>query len=441
MKKTLTILSILFFTVASHAQTPENQLSIDGKVNIADSLGIGTTTPEANLDVIGTVKITDGTEGEDKVLTSDSNGFASWQAFDDTPWNVSGNNISNNNTGNVGIGTPTPVNKLSVEGKVNITDSLGIGTDTPVNDLTVDGRVNITDRLGIGTATPPNEFSVVGEANITDKLGIGIVNPVNELSVEGKVNITDSLGIGTETPVNELTVEGQANITGKLGIGTETPLTMLDVVGGQLKMTDGSEGEGKVLTSDEIGLSSWQTPSWTVSGDDISNTNSGNVGIDEPNPSEKLEVNGRIKAKGYKNTIYQAGGLNAGNVTLSGNNWQDVPSLSKTFTLDEATTVMASYTISTYIGETSQNGSSNDGYSVTRMMIDGTEVNRNCMGINDGAQWEKIYHNHNGTYFTELAAGTHTIKIQYRTNVEMKCYPEQSDTENRFLQVLVFGSN
>lgn len=340
---------------------------------------------------------------------------------------------------NVGIGTTTPVNKLSVVGSVNIVDSLAIGTETPENNLTVNGSMNVDGILGVGTANPPNEFSVVGEANITDRLGIGIITAPNELSVVGQANITDKLGIGTETPENELSVYGNADISNKLGIGTANPTTTLDVIG-TIKMTDGTQGEGKVMTSDETGIASWETPAWTKVENDISNSNSGNVGVGTSTPSEKLEVNGRVKAKGYKNTIYSAGGLNVGNTTLSGNNWQDVPSLSVTFTLEEATTIIASYTISTY--HSNGNGNNNgDGYSVTRIMIDGSEVNRNFMGINDHGEWERLYHNHNGQYFTELAAGDHTIKIQYRTNETLTCNPGGSDHQNRFLQVLVFGSN
>jgi hypothetical protein len=42
------------------------------------NVGIGTSTPGAKLDVAGTVKITDGTQGAGKVLTSDANGLATW---------------------------------------------------------------------------------------------------------------------------------------------------------------------------------------------------------------------------------------------------------------------------------------------------------------------------------------------------------------------------
>lgn len=50
------------------------RISADGNV------GIGINNPTAKLDIAGTFKISDGTEGAAKVLTSDADGNASWQA-------------------------------------------------------------------------------------------------------------------------------------------------------------------------------------------------------------------------------------------------------------------------------------------------------------------------------------------------------------------------
>ena len=47
--------------------------------NVNDSIGIGTIAPAAKFHVNGDVKITDGTQGDGKILTSDANGLASWQ--------------------------------------------------------------------------------------------------------------------------------------------------------------------------------------------------------------------------------------------------------------------------------------------------------------------------------------------------------------------------
>ncbi len=58
------------------------------------SIGIGTTTTAAKLDIAGNIKITDGTQGINKVLTSDANGLASWAALPtvtNTGWGLTGN--------------------------------------------------------------------------------------------------------------------------------------------------------------------------------------------------------------------------------------------------------------------------------------------------------------------------------------------------------------
>jgi hypothetical protein len=47
--------------------------------NVADSIGLGTLSPTARLDVRGNVRIADGNEAAGKVLTSDANGRATWE--------------------------------------------------------------------------------------------------------------------------------------------------------------------------------------------------------------------------------------------------------------------------------------------------------------------------------------------------------------------------
>ena len=46
---------------------------------MAQNVGIGTSSPSAKLHVNGSMKISDGTQGNGKVLTSDANGMATWQ--------------------------------------------------------------------------------------------------------------------------------------------------------------------------------------------------------------------------------------------------------------------------------------------------------------------------------------------------------------------------
>lgn len=57
-----------------HKDVSEN-ISYTGAGNV----GIGTDTPGATLSVSGSFSLTDGTQGNGKVLTSDASGNASWQ--------------------------------------------------------------------------------------------------------------------------------------------------------------------------------------------------------------------------------------------------------------------------------------------------------------------------------------------------------------------------
>lgn len=61
------------------ATTASNQLNIgDWIYGNSGSIGIGVLNPGAKLDIAGTIKITDGTQGAGRVLMSDANGLAYW---------------------------------------------------------------------------------------------------------------------------------------------------------------------------------------------------------------------------------------------------------------------------------------------------------------------------------------------------------------------------
>lgn len=67
---------------------------------------------------------------------------------------------------------------------------------------------------------------------------------------------------GTAGNTMTLTERMRIESNGNVGIWTTTPWTKLEVAG-QIKITGGTPGTWKVLTSDASGLATWQTPSWS----------------------------------------------------------------------------------------------------------------------------------------------------------------------------------
>lgn len=99
-----------------------------------------------------------------------------------------------NNSGNVGIGTSTPMNRLDVEGGVVIGVAYSGTNASPLNGLLVEGNV------GIGTTTPQNKLDIEGGAVIGSAYAGTNMAPTNGLLVEGNV------GLGTDTPLSRLSM-------------------------------------------------------------------------------------------------------------------------------------------------------------------------------------------------------------------------------------------
>jgi hypothetical protein len=180
----------------------------------------------------------------------------------------------------------------------------------------------------------PNLLLVRNGGNVG--IGTGATTPSQKLDVNGNFslrgnnfiyNTTDGIinwGSGTTGNLYFRTLTTQGVTTsytdrmtilnnGNVGIGAPAPTAKLEV-NGQVKITGGTPGTGKVLTSDATGLASWQPVSGLLSGgtanylpkwssaNSLSSTSSlydnGNVGINTTNPREKLEVLGNVRIGG-----------------------------------------------------------------------------------------------------------------------------------------------
>jgi len=108
---------LAFYTHNSSTSTASMQESV--RITHDGNVGIGTTTPGAELEVAGQIKITGGSPAAGSVLTSDATGLATWQAGGggaDADWTVVGSDQYSAVSGNVGIGITSPTSKLEVAG-------------------------------------------------------------------------------------------------------------------------------------------------------------------------------------------------------------------------------------------------------------------------------------------------------------------------------------
>ena len=290
---------------------------------LAGDVGIGTTTPGAKLEVNGQVKITGGSPGAGKVLTSDAAGLATWTTPTSglggsgtanyiSKWTAGttlGNSIIYDNGTNVGIGTTGPDRKVVV--------NVGSAQD----GIDIIGTGNTEFRLGNISGGP---FGNVIYVSLDQTLRFGTSQAWDVLNIKnGNVGISIpspaiKLAIGdTDTGLNwvsdgvlQIYTDNVARIhiknNGDIGIGTTSPGAKLEVAG-QVKITGGSPGAGKVLTSDAAGLATWTTPTsglggsgtanyvpkWTAGttlGDSAIYDNGTNVGINTSSPTGKLTV-------------------------------------------------------------------------------------------------------------------------------------------------------
>lgn len=151
----------------------------------------------------------------------------------------------------------------------------------------------VSGNVGIGTADPQRILHIANPDHVTlllEDTGAPADQKKKFINVDnGSLRFGKFTDLWTYTP--QLTIDNGGNI----GIGTTKPGAKL-VVAGQIKITGGSPGIGKLLTSNSNGLASWQTPTagadndWAVSGNDMYSIHSGNVGIGTTNPEHKLHI-------------------------------------------------------------------------------------------------------------------------------------------------------
>lgn len=188
-------------------------------------IGMGATAPTAKLEVAGQVKITGGTPGAGKVLTSDANGLASWVA----PTGVLAGGTTNY------IPKWTSANALSSTSLIyDDNTNVGIATNTPYKKLNVNGDVAF---LGVNGN---NALEIIGNGTIPSRRGISLDNDPS-----GKFNFYIHAW-QTNASFNFKNGVGDANLmsilaNGNVGIGNANPSSHLDMVSANLGTAGGSQ--------------------------------------------------------------------------------------------------------------------------------------------------------------------------------------------------------
>lgn len=109
----------------------------------------------------------------------------------------------------------------------------------------------------------PDNAGIGGQVLTTD--GSGNLSWTSQTTTITSSDVITALGY---TPANSATIVSSQwstsgttinYMTGNVGIGTATPGAMLEIAG-QVKITGGTPGAGKILTSDASGLATWETP-------------------------------------------------------------------------------------------------------------------------------------------------------------------------------------
>jgi hypothetical protein len=250
------------------------------RITPSGNLGINSTTPTEKLDVVGTVKAT-LFSGSGASLTSIPNG-----ALDNSTVSYGGVTLS------LGGSDATPA--------FNLADATGLPISTGVSGL----GANVATFL-----TTPSSANL--RSAVTDETGSGAL-----VFATSPTLVSPTLGNATATTINVSgvsTFQDNVSIAGTVGIGTRIDIVPYDTLSDGTLSFEGSAGQLFSITNNLTSGSIFSVndvsgiPSIDVDADGtvlIAPYGSTEyVGIGTTNPTAKLDVNGTVKASIFESTV------------------------------------------------------------------------------------------------------------------------------------------
>lgn len=245
----------------------DSWIRINGNLNVTGNL-------TANLGKFTTLNVTGTSYLSDLIIDADNITVNNIISKDGNIsfWNLTDKNMIITENGRIGIGTSSPVSKLSIGGNGNSSylvsiDSTGLnkkGLYVKSDAGYIPAIYGFSSSLGIGTGVygVGGDKGVHGYGNIggyfqggtyalitaAGNVGIGTSSPTEKLMVNGSLRVQNSsgtlalyvnestgyVGIGTSTPTHKLNVVGSGNFTGNVVVGGNVNIS------GQLSITGAS---------------------------------------------------------------------------------------------------------------------------------------------------------------------------------------------------------
>ena len=182
------------------------------------------------------IQIKDGTQGADKILTSDADGNASWQvpaAGGSSLWTKSGKDIYRS-SGNVGIGTTTPEYSLDIYNEFS--SILKIRSEYR-NSAVVLEKSRSSDYAAIVLQLNGERKFRAGLLG-NDNYSIFVNNKIMGLEIEpdGDVNLTDDLNVKGSLHVDQnADVDGDMSVGQNLEVADELTVSNVTITGSEVQ--------------------------------------------------------------------------------------------------------------------------------------------------------------------------------------------------------------
>ncbi len=215
--------------------------------NAAD-VGIGTTTPDEKLHVVGHIKMEDGNQSSGLVMTSDSVGTASWMPLIDPK-------LISDDDGDTKIQVEESPDEDVIRFDIQGTEQMTLDSILNVNTQSIFSGMQ-RDLLVIRNSANDNAAGLAFRNSGGLYTWSIFRDPFESNSTLAGLVFA---GGGTNLDPNALSERMRIAKDGNIGIGTSVPDANLHIEG-SFKLADGTEGVGKIMVSDSFGLTTWVDP-------------------------------------------------------------------------------------------------------------------------------------------------------------------------------------